>query len=372
MNTIRRLAALLALGAATAATASSPVLAQSEDPPVDTTPPADTAQPTVEAQASPRSVEVVESWTVTPAVSTLAGTRSQLSYLAEPGSVIEDAVTVYNLGNVSKTFRVYATDAFNSDDGSFALLPGAEEPTGVGSWVSLEQEFVTVDPGVQVTIPMTIRVPDNATPGDHPGAVVASSSAASSGERAQVRLERRTGTRLYMRVNGPLRPELAVQDLRTSYSQAVNPLGGSSDVSFTVVNRGNIILGGTYTVSAGGPAGVAASKLPPTEFPDLLPGETFDVIIELDDVPAPGLLVTEVELQPVSPVDEELEVSPVSASASQFAPPISVLLLLLLLVLVMLTIRAIVRRRRREGEALDDDGSWDDDSAGTLVGPHHS
>jgi hypothetical protein len=146
------------------------------------------------------TVEQVHSWSLAPGGSSdpvQAGNRVDLAYDAVPGTTIDDAVTFYNYSNVTLNFRVYATDAFNNDTGEFDILPGSDEPTDVGSWVALAQENITVVPCSQATIPLTITVPDDASPGDHAGAVVASSATSGSNSDGQtVTVDRRTGTRM--------------------------------------------------------------------------------------------------------------------------------------------------------------------------------
>ena len=87
-------------------------------------------------------------------------------------------------------------------------------------------------------MPITITIPEGAAPGDHVGANLASNAAVSTGGDGQtITLDHRTGTRLYLRVNGPLVPELVVADVQTSYSPALNPLGGTAEVTYTVEPR---------------------------------------------------------------------------------------------------------------------------------------
>lgn len=309
----------------------------------------------VAAQAPPPDEEVVHSWALAPAGSDdpgEAGNRPALSYTADPGGVVEDAVTLYNLGNQQLTFRVYATDAFNNDAGQFDILPGDEAPTGVGAWISVPQEFVQVPPGQQVTMPITLSVPEDAAPGDHAGAIVAASEALSTGDGGDtVSVERRTGTRVYLRVNGPLRPELTVDELSTSYDQSLNPLAGSATVTYRVSNTGNVRLAGTSTVSVSGPFGLAEQRLPATDVPELLPGEDVVITTEsLDDVPAFGAVMTEVELETASA--DGVESTTVNRSATTFAPPIALLLLLLAFLFALIGMRAL-RRHRTDSPAPD-------------------
>ena len=264
-------------------------------------PPTDPVAPIV---PSDEGNEVVHSWALAPAGSDEAGgvgNRPDLSYVADPGAVIEDAVTLYNLSNVPLTFKLYATDAFNDDDGQFGLLGSDETPVDVGTWIGLGGEEVPVPARTQVTIPITLTIPENATPGDHVGAVLAANAALTTGDEGQaLTLDRRTGTRLYVRVNGPLVPELAIADVRTDYQPSLNPLSGSATVSYRVENRGNVRLGGTTTASVGGPFGLGRQTGPTTEIPELLPGQSITLEQEFDNVPAFGVAVTEIELDPAS------------------------------------------------------------------------
>lgn len=308
-----------------------------------TLPPSDELTPGLPV---PDDAGVVHSWALAPGDgSTLAGERPNLAYEVAPGGQVDDVVTLYNFSNVPLTFGIYATDAFNNDDGSFNLLAAAELPTDVGTWVTMPVDSITVPAGKQATFPITIKVPVDASPGDHVGALLASSSAVGTGlDNAIVTLDRRTGTRLYVRVSGQLRSELAVEDLKTDYDSAANPLGGGAQVSFRIVNRGNVRLAGTQQVSVAGPLGVLRESLAVEDIPELLPGESIEVAKSFDDVAATGLMFAKVELSPRSPVgNDELESS--ARSASTRAVPYTVLAALLLLILARLARRAYVRHR---------------------------
>ncbi len=314
--------------------------------------------------SDPAQQEIVESWALSPAGSldpTQAGNRPELSYVTDPGAVIEDAVTLYNYGNVQLTFRVYATDAFNSADGSFSLLPGADKPKAAGSWVFVSQENVTVPPRKQVTIPITIKIPADVAPGDHPGAVVASNSVESNNTTGPVvNLDRRTGTRMYIRVNGPLTPELAVADVVTDYHQALNPLSGSATVTYRVENRGNVRMSGKATGKITGPFGLASRSIKLPDIPELLPGGKVTVTAEVKDVPALFVAFTTIEVKPTGGGD----VGKATASSGTdltFAPPLALLLVLLSLLFGLLGWRAFRRHQDNAAAQLDADAEQLDD-----------
>lgn len=292
--------------------------------------------------------EIVQSWTLTTGGGTDGsepGSRPNFTYQVQPGAVIEDTVVLYNLGNVPLQFRVYATDAFNNADGQFDLLPGDDVPVDAGSWVQLVQETIILEPNKQATIPFTMTVPVDAAPGDHVGAIVAGSvTPEDTGSGQVIDVERRTGTRLYVQVEGELTAELAVSSLSTEYGHSANPFGGSADVTFSVENRGNVRIGGTPVISVGGPFGLMKKEITLDPITDLLPGQTIHLTASLDGVPALFLDRTEVRID-IDEANARGGAQDTVASTNVFAPPITILLLLALLVLALLARRAYRRRR---------------------------
>jgi len=329
---------------------SATVAAQAPAPTDDGVPPVsvDDALP---APVAPG--EIIHSWALSPAGSddpNEAGNRPNLTYTADPGAELPDAVTLFNYGTAQLTFRVYGVDAFNTADGAIDVTPGTDDPTEAGSWVTMAQEFITVSPGQQVTIPFTLTVPENAAPGDYRGAILASNQSRSTGNEEQVViLDRRTGTQLFVRVNGPLSTELAIEDLSTDYEPALNPLAGTATVSYTIVNRGNVTLSGSSAVSVGGPFGLGKQTLAQSDFGTLLPGGAVPVTLTVENVPAFGVATTEVILNPEG---QDVQVSEISRSSNTLAIPIAVLFGLLIILFAFLGVRAYRRHQQRNAEVL--------------------
>ena len=344
MNSRLSLAAAMVSALLAVAAIPAAVDAGTVPPPDDTTEPAPPAGDLPDEEGG-----IVNSWALTPARSDGGGGRTALSYSAAPGTQIEDAVTLFNLGNVDLEFRVYGTDAFNDSSGGFALLEGSETPTDVGSWVELLVEDIVVPAGQQATIPFTLTVPAGASAGDHAGAILASSPIQGrTDEGATVQIDRRTGSRLFVRVDGPLEPELTIEELQTNHDGSVNPLGGSANVTYRVTNRGNVRLTGRTRATVEGPFGVGREAAEYIQFDDFLPGQSFDVSADFDGVPSLFALRTKAELDQVRQANGG-EVEPVESSQTSFAPPTTVLVLLVLLIGGLLGRRAL--RRRRNGEA---------------------
>ncbi len=290
----------------------------------------------------PAPGDVVNSWALAPSGDdpSQPGTRTDLSYDATAGATIQDNVILFNYSNVPLTFRVYATDAFNNADGGFDLLAGDKKPTDVGTWVTLPQENITLLPGTQATMPIIVKVPAGASPGDHVGAVLASSQAqGTSRDNKVVTLDRRTGTRLYVRVAGPLEPELVVTRLKATYRPALNPLDGGAKVTYRVENRGNVRLGGMQQVSIAAPFGLAKKSKPAVKLPELLPGQGVTLEASFDGVMASGLAVTKVNLD-VKPVAKDVGAVPSRSSRSLTAA-------VPLTAVVMILAAWLLRRARR-------------------------
>jgi hypothetical protein len=314
--------------------------------------PAANAQDASGGQAAQDSgPQIVESWALAPAGSddpSQPGNRPYLSYTAAAGTSVTDGVTIYNYGNVPQTFRLYAADAFNTEDGGFDVLAGDQTSKDVGAWVKIPQENLTLPPGQQATVPITIDIPADASPGDHVAAILASSRAEGTGPDGKaIALDRRTGTRLYLRVAGPVEPKLNIEGVSVSYSPSLNPLGGSATVTYTVANRGNVRLGGKSHVSVGGPFGLFSKNGPDQELTELRPGQSVTYTTTIDGVPATVVSSATVHLDPSAAAGDEDNLANESQGAMTLAVPWTILALLAVAFLVWYAVRAY---RRHQGD----------------------
>lgn len=294
----------------------------------------------------------VESWALSPVGDQPgeASSRPNLTYSVAPGSTVEDAVTLWNYSSVPVLFRLVSTDAFNNDTGEFAVLSASKPSADLGSWIELGTDTVTVPARTSVTIPVTLRVPADATPGDHAAAVLAASDTVGvDAQGNEVRLDRRTGPRVYLRVAGAVDPALVVEDVGSKYHGEFNPFSGSLDVSYTVRNPGNVRLGAKQQLVVTDIFGrtVATERLRPIK--ELLPGNAVTFHESVDGVPATLRVKARIELEPIAPtgVSDELP-EPVSASTSAWAIPWTLLLLLALAYLLW----RLYRRWRDQREEL--------------------
>ncbi|HEX2312312.1 MAG TPA: DUF916 domain-containing protein [Thermomonospora sp.] len=257
------------------------------------------AAPPATASAAPEPGGMT--WAVRPAGPQGPNGRDYFVYTVAPGQVVRDTVAITNLGPEPQTFRVYATDAFNTADGSFALLTADRNATGVGRWVRFATGSYRVGAGRTVQVPFTLTVPRDATPGDHGGGIVASVAQQQTTARGQrVNVDRRVAARIYLRAAGPVTPALQISALRAAYPA---PLlgGGRMKVTYLVRNTGNVRVTALARVSAQGPFGLPLGGRVTRRIPELLPGNGYAFTEHLGGVLPAGRLTTSVRISPTDP-----------------------------------------------------------------------
>ena len=284
------------------------------------------------------------SWSVYPASSKVAA-RPYFYLSADPGTTIEDKVVVANKTAQPMTFRLYAADAYNTArDGGFAVRTVKEKQRGVGAWARPATSRVTVPAHGKVTVPFTLRVPEGAEPGDHPGALVALDERIDSGDGAlALGVQRAVGARVYLRVGGPALPAIDVENVRVVHHQPLVPgLGDSTaTISYTLHNTGNVTLNPKVELRAKGMFGRTLLSRGLSRVPaELLPGQRVQLTEPWRG--APQLDWGDVRLTASAQDTRE------SASASFFALPwvATVVLLVVTVVGVVLAVRARRGRAR--------------------------
>jgi hypothetical protein len=288
-------------------------------------------------------------WTVEPAANRFGADRTGYGFTLGPGGRVQDAVVVVNQGDTTLRLALRPADAVTTSTGRFGLVDRGARATGVGAWVRLQREAVTVAPGSSVTVPFTVAPPEDATAGDHVGGIVTAPAGSDVQRGLQIRL----------RVSGPLKPGLAVAGVHVDYANTANPLGqGEATVSYTIRNTGNTILTARQAVSASGPFGTAsvrAGRIP--DSPPLLPGSTWKASAPLGDVTPALRLTATVALTPLL-VDAAGSIAPLpTTTATGHAWAVPWTLLLALAVVAGLAGAGVRRARRRVGVAPRVDGA---------------
>jgi hypothetical protein len=293
----------------------------------------------------------LRAWSVRPATSKgLPDERTHFTLQGSPGQDVLDQVLVTNSSKVAASFDIYATDAFNTPAGAFDLLPAAKKPVDIGTWVAFPANTVAIPAGQSVAVQFKISVPANASPGDHAGGIVVSLSSGSN-----VRLDTRVAVRLYLRVPGFLRPTLGVTYVQPTFTgSTLNPFAtGGIDVSYTVINTGNIRLQSHPSVTVKSALfGATLAQVKPADLAEILPGQEVTYRAHLDGVYPAGPLTVTVALQPYADPEQPVgqAIPSFSGSATIWAIP-WLLLVVIVLILGGLAYLALWMVRRRRGPA---------------------
>lgn len=312
-------------------------------------------------------------WSLTPAPQDDEDDRVSFRFDVPPGDSVEDAVELTNFSAQEATFTLEAADGVVSDSGVFDILRPGEENEAAGQWIELEQQEVTVPADESVTVPFTITVPENGTPGDQPAGIAASVSA---GENADVSMVSRVGTRIHLRVDGDIMPTLAVNDMDVDYRQNWNPFApGTATVTYTVANEGNVRLGVEQALHSSGPFGIAGADEQPEPIREILPGGEAQVRVQQDVWPLFALNST-VELEPQIVGDDEVDAELTASSGDTTSAAIPIPQLIILLILGVLIWWLVSRKKRNQKKfdaavaaaAAERDGDTDDENDEAVDG----
>ncbi len=297
-------------------------------------------------------------WSVVPATSTGPDpNRIEFSYgIVKAGSTIQDHVEIANRSAQSAAFSVYATDASGtSPSGALLLLGSSQKSTDIGAWASFAggaRQLSTIIPGKKaIIVAFTLKVPAQATPGDHTGAMVAAVGVERKNAAGENVLENyRVAVPLELRVPGALAAKIQVQSISTGFSDPLNPFGtGSATVSYTLTNTGNVRQSGTPTVKITGPFGQTAT-VHPAQVPVVLPGDSVRVTANVSGLFPDGPMTAHVDVEsgwPKGTIPLANAAPAASGNAPLFAFPWSLLGLILLLVAIGVGIWFYLRWRRR-------------------------
>jgi len=223
--------------------------------------------------------------------------RGFIAVNAPAGSVLYDNVAVINLSDAPLAVDVYAADVTNGSDGALDVAASTDKKQLAGGWVTLGETKVDLaaqsskaGPGFKL-VPVTITIPKDAEPGDHLAAVLASVTAQGKpGENAPaVNLEHRVGVRVYVTVQGSIRPGLSIKDVRTHFRPGSTFGPGSLDVEYTLTNSGNVRVGVKPSVRATGPFGTSPHTADGTAVAELLPHSSVTQKVSFDGVLPAGL-----------------------------------------------------------------------------------
>ena len=285
-----------------------------------------------------QTVSAALALTITPALTDLS---------VDMGERTEFTVTLLNDEQETTTILLESADARFTLEGIPLFLDiGNIPPDSLTWWLSYEPGPYKLEPGEEKEIPITISIPERATPGGHYGAILVSRGATAEEEKpVTIKLQSKVASLLFANVAGEVDRSFSIADFSSK-----EKIYRSFPVSFEVQlsNDGNTHLQphGTIDISGGlWPAKTKERLLVNEDFAYLFPetGRTFTVEWKKKS-PSPfwplylGKYTASLELKAV-------EVPLIAAKASFWIVPMpAILVLAATLLVVFLGLRYYTRR----------------------------
>ena len=332
-----------ARSAATKSTAAAPAV---EAAPAARTAPAVQAAPAARTAASPSAAF----FGIGPASATKIDDRPYFAWAITPRGMLKDYAAIVNFGAQPVTLQVFATNAVSLAHGATGFQSQGQSKGGPASWITLGlpggSSTVRLAPRSNVIVPITVRLPANAPPGDHEGAIVASlTSTITSKNHAKVHLVQQVAARVLLRVSGPLHPGLSITGVRVGFADPLNPLAsGVTTLRFTVRNSGNVLLGGRQQVTVHGLFGSSESARGVVVIPAMLPGGSAAEAVTVRGVYPELLMHADITIRPLAVAGQvDPGLTNYSMAAGFWAVP---WIPLAVLILIALGVVAFIFRRR--------------------------
>ena len=132
---------------------------------------------------------------------------------ANPGDVITNALRVFNPGDEQVAVAVHVEDFSPSGETGQAVVSAAES-TGysIASWTTIENLEFVLGPKEQAIVNHTIRVPVNAEPGGHYGAITAEVRAGAVTGGSGTAVAQKVASLLLVAVAGDVQESLTISD----------------------------------------------------------------------------------------------------------------------------------------------------------------
>lgn len=189
-------------------------------------------------------------------------TQSIFIYTLDHGEQTRDAILVANRTDEEKTILLSSVDGVVTNTGAYTCRQESEPVIGMGGWLKLDKDRVTLPAGGEEKVGFTVIVPENADAGEHNGCIAMQVDQAPAEATGGVRLHMRQAIRTVLTIPGELKRDLTISQFEIgkdnsgfpTYTMGVSNTGNvSADVDMKIrVNNsfGNevFVTGGEYPV----------------------------------------------------------------------------------------------------------------------------
>jgi hypothetical protein len=286
--------------------------------------------------------------------------RSQFTFDTTPGGLGSDHIAVINYTRKPEVLSLYPVDAVSATNGTISFPAQTAKRQQAGAWLAIgtpkASGQITVKPRSTDILPIQLKVPMNAPPGDHIGGILVSLNGLVNGKFGKgsvqkLKFAQRLAIKVLIHVSGPTHPNLSIQHLKSSYSGPIDPFAkGKVKITYQVHNGGNIVLGGPQTVTVHGLFGEKVVAKSVADVPPLLPDATYPVTVTVPAVYPEALMSVQVSIDETG-LQGDLTPGLHSVTSSVHSLAIPWILLIVLLLLILGLARGYRRRRRKSRPA---------------------
>jgi len=134
-------------------------------------------------------------------------------YNLDRGESITDYLKLVNVSS-EKTMKVkiYPVDAVVSNQGVFNPLDETDPKKDIGAWLKITESEVALAPQETRLIPFTLTIPEDASVGDHLGAIIAEKGELTPSGQAGLSIKTRVGIRVWNTVPGEIIKNLQISN----------------------------------------------------------------------------------------------------------------------------------------------------------------
>lgn len=164
-----------------------------------------------------------------------------------PGDTRQIDVEIHNTGTAAGRVSIYTANVTTRVNGGVAAGLAEETTSGPSLWLDLVEETVSLEAAATVTKTLTIRVPDDAAPGEHMMSIVVQEASDNVNTDSASGVELKTVSRqalpILITLPGTITPALNLGSVEHTVA------GGRSVVVFTASNTGNVRIRPTGDVT---------------------------------------------------------------------------------------------------------------------------
>lgn len=166
--------------------------------------------------------------------STNPRTQSIFIFTANKGETKKDVILVSNNSDQAQTIELYAVDGIVTNTGSFTCSQQSEAKQGVGGWIKLTKESVTLQPGKTEEVGFNLTMPTTADVGEHNGCLVFQVADDEGEASGNVRIRTRQAIRVVATVPGDLQRSVDIEKFTTAIAE------GNQTYTLELKNSGNV------------------------------------------------------------------------------------------------------------------------------------